>query len=454
MNGYRPVYWSRGLFLHPQHFQAADAEMQRRTELLRLHGLPFFRGVGLLKWRGASIGHSLEIEQLEAIFPSGAAVNVPYDAAVAPLAVTADWPEPDKPGALYLGLALEDSAGNNAEPEGGAGGKRFVYTESPERLPDLYGSAPPAPVQRLRYAPVLIRDVDSEHYPNFELLPIALVRRAGEQVELDTRFTPPLFRLEASRRLTSLVQDVQDTALSCAGRLAGYKNTEGSESADMQFLINFTVLNILNRNIPLLSHLRSAPDIHPWHVYGALRVLLGELSTFYDDIDCLGRHSASDDTLPDYTHDNPGACFETLCAQLQQLLTGLGLSVSKTLDLLPAPPYFSAVVPDDFISPACRYWLMVRAAQLSGSETDNFPRYAKLGTSDRLNTIIAKAVSGVPLTKMRSAPPGFAKRADTTWYMVDSAHPLWQTIATQKKISLFWEGAPADAQVKLAAIGR
>jgi type VI secretion system protein ImpJ len=454
MNGHRPVFWNRGLFLHPQHFQAADAETQRRTELLRLYGLPFFRGVGLLKWRSENIGHSLGIEQLEAIFPSGAVVNVPYDAAVAPLAMSADWPEPDRPGILYLGLALEDAAGNNAEPEGGPGGKRFVYTETPERLPDLYGSAPPAPVQCLRYAPVLIRDIDGKRYPNFELLPLALVRRSGEQVEMDTHFTPPVFRLEASRHLSSLVQDVQDTALSCAGRLAGYKNTEGSESADMQFLINFTVLNILNRNIPLLGHLRSAPDIHPWHVYGALRVLLGELSAFYDDIDCLGRHSASDEHLPNYTHDNPGACFEAICALLQQLLTGLGLSASKTLDLPAAPPYFSATVPDDFISPACRYWLMVRTAQFSPSDADSFPRYAKLGTSDRLNTIIAKAVSGVPLTKMRSAPPGFAKRADTTWYTVDSAHPLWQTIVTQKKISLFWEGAPPDAQVKLAAIGR
>jgi type VI secretion system protein ImpJ len=454
MNGHRPVFWSRGLFLHPQHFQAADAETRRQTELLRRYGLPFFWGVSLLQWRGANIGHSLDVERIEAVFPSGAAVNAPYDAVLAPLAINADWPEPDKPGVLYIGLALEDAAGNNAEAEGGPGGKRFVYAETPERLPDVYGSAPPAPVQRLRYAPVLIRDVDGERYPNFELLPIALVRRAGEQVALDPHFTPPLLRLEASRHLSSLVQEVQDTALSCAGRLAGYKNTEGSEGADMQFIVNFSVLNTLNRNIPLLDHLRSAPDIHPWHVYGALRRLLGELSTFYDDIDCLGRHSASNDAVPNYTHDNPSACFETLCALLEKLLTGLGLSASKTLDMLPAPPYFSAVLPDDFISSACRYRLMIRSAQIGAVDAENFPRYAKLGTGDRLNTIIAKAVSGVPLTLLRAAPPGFVKRADTMWYAVDSAHPLWQTVTTLKKISLFWEGAPPDAQVKLAAIGR
>jgi type VI secretion system protein ImpJ len=454
MNGHRPVFWSRGLFLHPQHFQAADEEMRRGTELLRVYGLPFFWGVSSLTWRGANIVQSLEIERIEAVFPSGAVINAPFDASPAPLAMTADWPEPDRPGILYMGLALEDAAGNNAEPEGVAGGRRFVYPENPELLPDAYGSAPPAPVQRLRYAPVLIRDADKERYPNFELLPLALVRRTGERVELDPHFTPPLLRLEASRHLSSLVREVQDTALSCAGRLAGYKNTEGSESADMQFVVNFTALGILNRNIPLLEHLRSAPDIHPWHIYGALRRLLGELSTFYDDIDCLGRHSSSDETVSGYTHENPGACFGEICASLQKLLAGLGLSAAKTLDLLPDPPYFSAALPDDFLSPSCRYWLMIRSAQLRPADAENFPRYAKLGTSDRMNTIIAKAVSGVPLTMMRSSPPGFAKRADTAWYMVDSAHPLWQTAAVQKKISLFWEGAPADIQVKIVSIGR
>jgi type VI secretion system protein ImpJ len=440
--------------LHPQHFQAADDETRRHTELLRRYALPFFWGVNRLEWRGTDTGHSLEIERLEAIFPSGAVINVPGDASLAPLVMNADWPEPDKPGTLYLGLALEDAAGNNAEVEKGPGGRRFVYTETPELLPDVYGSSPPAPVQRLRYAPVLIRDVERERYPNFELLPLALARRTGEHVELDTHFVPPLLCLDANRHLAALVQEVQDTALSCAGRLAGYKNTEGGEGADMQFVINFSALGILNRSIPLLAHLRSAPDVHPWHIYGALRLLLGELSAFYDDIDCLGRRSASDDSIPNYTHDNPGDCFEKLCAMLQRLLTGLGLGASRALDLMPAPPYFSASLPDDFISPACRYWLMLRSDRLSPEEAEKFPRYAKLGTRDHLNTVIAKAVSGVPLTLMRSAPPGFAKRADTAWYTVDVAHPLWQNIAAQKKISLFWEGAPDNAHIKIVAIGR
>jgi type VI secretion system protein ImpJ len=422
---------------------------------LRLYGLPYFWGVRRLVWRGSVAENSLEIERLEAIFPSGAVLNVPYDASLAPLSLKEGWPEPDKPGTLHLGLALPKAGGNNAAPEGDFAGARFVYAEKPEQMPDIYDTAPPAPVQRLRYAPVLIKDADLGQYPDFETLPLALVRRVGEHIELDPYFIPPLLCLDANAHLSGLAQEVQDMAVSCAGRLSGYKNTEGGvENADMSFILNFTALGILNRNIPLLAHLRSGPNIHPWHVYGLLRQLAGELSTFFEDLDCLGRSSAAAEGIPAYRHENPRETFEPLCALLRKLLGGLGSGASKILPLLYAPPYFSADIPDNFLSPACTYWLSIRSDGLTEATADNFPRLAKLGTQERLSTIIAKAVSGVPLTKIRTAPPGFIKKTDTAWYSIDSAHPLWQGIVEQSRISLFWESAPEGAQAQLVATGR
>ncbi|MDR0826964.1 MAG: type VI secretion system baseplate subunit TssK [Desulfovibrio sp.] len=456
MKGHRPVFWNQGLFLHPQHFQAADEETRRLIEPLRQFGLPFFWGVRRLVWRDVASQSSLEIENLEAVFPSGAVVNVPFDAALRPLALDAKWPEPDRPCLLYLGLALPQTGGANAAPEGERDGKRFVYAEEPENLPDMYGAGAPAPVQRLRYAPVLIRDSEKKRYTNFEMLPIALVRRIGEHIELDAHFLPPLLCLDANQHLSGLVREVEDMALSCANRLSGYKSiaADDNASAGIDFVLNFTALGILNRYIPLLAHLRAAPGIHPWRIYGALLQMLGELSTFYDNVDCLGRGTASGETLPDYNHESPGECFGAVCGLVKKLMADLHISAAKTLPLLPEPPYFSADIPENFLSVSCKYWIMVHVEHLTETMADNFPRLAKLGTRQRLNTIIAKAVSGVPLTKARSAPPVFTRGADTAWYVVDTAHPLWQNITDEGKVSLFWEGAPNSAQISLVATGR
>ncbi|MDR1360530.1 MAG: type VI secretion system baseplate subunit TssK, partial [Deltaproteobacteria bacterium] len=202
MNGHRPVFWSQGLFLHPQHFQAAEDELRRQIDPLRLYGLPCFWGVRRLVWRDGTIDHALEIESLEAIFPSGAVINAPYDSSVPPLALADGWPEPDRPGTVHLGLALPGADGNNAALEGESAGVRFVYSETPEQMPDVYGASPPAPIQRLRYAPVLIRDRDLEKYPNFETMPLALARRVGEHIELDQSFIPPLLCLDAGPALS------------------------------------------------------------------------------------------------------------------------------------------------------------------------------------------------------------------------------------------------------------
>ncbi|MBQ4133683.1 MAG: type VI secretion system baseplate subunit TssK [Desulfovibrionaceae bacterium] len=455
MKGHRPIFWSQGLFLHPQHFQAADEALAAQTELLRLHGLPHFWGIRRLVFSDSALDHSVSLKQVEAVFPSGAALNVPFDASLAPLALGSDWPAPDRPGTLYLALALPKSGGNNASPESAEfAGTRFVYAEEPETMPNMYETGAPAPVQRLKLAPVLIRDIDLERYTDFETMPVAVLRRLGEHIELDPLFMPPLLCLDASLPLESMLREVEDTALSCAGRLAGYKTNVGSDVADMRFILNFAALGILNRHIPALAHLRSSPNIHPWHVYGALRVLAGELSGFYEDMDCLGRTSSDMEGIPAYNHENPRSCFVPLCALLAKLMANLGIDQSKSLHLLPEPPYFSAELPEDFISPACRYWLWIRTAAMNENMAEELPRFVKLGAQDRLNLIIAKAVSGVPIVRTLSAPPGFLKRSDAAWYSIDTAHPLWQNIAEQGKISLFWEGAPEQAEVLLVATGR
>lgn len=457
MNGHRPVFWSQGLFLHPQHFQAADEAVERQIEPLRRHVLPFFWGLRRMELRNAALERfAVEIDGLEAVFPSGAVVSVPFDASIAPLALDDTWPGPDAPGILYLGLALPDKAGENAAPEGGQAGRRFVFANEPELLPDVYAAGPPAPVERLRYAPVLFRDRDRERYGNFEALPIASLSWAGERIQLDPHFLPPLLCLDASPRLSGMLQEIQNLALSCAGRLAGYKITAGAEGyeADLRFVLNFTALGILNRYIPALDHLRAAPHAHPWQAYGLLRQLIGELSSFSDEVDCLGRGTHTHDALPDYDHEKLRECFEAAQGLIQQLLAGLGADAARVLPLQPAPPYFTATAPDTFFSPSGRYWLTVRARNLPDRLAEELPRTVKLGAGERLGTLIAKAVSGIPLTRVSSPPPGFVRERNSAWYAVDAAHPLWREAQAQMKVSLFWEDAPEDAQAQLVATGR
>lgn len=455
MKGHRPVFWNQGLFLQPQHFQAADEAVRQQIEIVRQYGHPYFWGFQDLKFLGTPSMGSVSIESLEAIFPSGAALNVPYDASLTPLALDETWPSPDRPGLLYLGLALPKAGGANAalEKDGEFSGTRYVYSEDPEALPDQYSNAAPARVQFLKYAPILIRDIDKENYTNFECLPIAQLVRNGDHVEFDPRFIPPLLSLNVSQRFKVMMGELFNLALSCVSRLAGYKGRVISGTPDMNFMLNFSALMTLNRYIPRIKHLQSYENTHPWHVYGVLRSFVGELSTYFEEIDCLGRSDNDIEGLPDYDHQNPRVCFEAACELLSNLIGKLGTDRSKMLNLLASGPYFSADIPEDFISPAGRYWLYIQAGKLSDTLADEIPKITKLGMRDRLNVIIAKAVSGVTLSKVPSPPPGFLRSPNSAWYSIDSAHPLWNEIIEKRRVSLFWENAPENTDVRLVATG-
>ncbi len=59
-------------------------------------------------------------------------------------------------------------------------------------------------------------------------------------------------------------------------------------------------LAVLNRYGPLLTHYLETPQLLPWHLYGSLRQLVGELSLFSDRCDMLGQTPDGRALVPAY----------------------------------------------------------------------------------------------------------------------------------------------------------
>ncbi len=115
-----------------------------------------------------------------------------------------------------------------------------------------------------------------------------------------------------------------------------YKNPAGLGSGDLDFTstVFLLVLRTLNRYAPQLDHFAAAPHIHPWHAYGLLRQIIGELSSFSREMSALGEGPDGQKVLPDYDHENIGPCFE----KAREIITNI-------LDSLTAGP--------EFIEPVC-----------------------------------------------------------------------------------------------------
>src|SRR5262245_4750201 len=82
----RAVHWFEGMFLTPQHFQAADRYLDRRLQETEDWYRPFNWGLRSVELDADAIANSMmTLLKCEARFPDGTHLSIPKDTAVPPL---------------------------------------------------------------------------------------------------------------------------------------------------------------------------------------------------------------------------------------------------------------------------------------------------------------------------------------------------------------------------------
>ena len=230
-----------------------------------------------------------------------------------------------------------------------------------------------------------------------------------------------------------------------------YKMPKGFSTSDFEahFLPYLLALSAFNRTLPLLNHIISTPCSHPWTVYGVLRQIVGELSTFTERITALGFLKDGTAMLPDYDHEDLGRCFGDAELLLEELLSALIISGENLIYLTRDGNSFSAELTADDLNPRYNYTIVVQTASDQEMVVNSLQRVAKIGCSDQIQAMVARALPGVPLRQRLVPPPGLPKRPDSHYFKLDHKNPQWQLIVDSGQISLYWDEAPEDATVEL-----
>jgi type VI secretion system protein ImpJ len=128
--------------------------------------------------------------------------------------------------------------------------------------------------------------------------------------------------LSAVPALERLIKEVRDQISARGRQLEAYKRDRGIHTAefgsrDMVFLL---ALRSLNRYVSMLVHLTEAGHVHPWTVYGVLRQLIGEMTTFSERISVTGTLDDGTVLVPVYRHQELWHCFSSAQSLVTQLL--------------------------------------------------------------------------------------------------------------------------------------
>jgi type VI secretion system protein ImpJ len=458
----RPLFWHQGLFLQPQHLQLHSRYAETVNLPLERHLQPYFWGVGSWQIQTTALNNrSFHLTEGRFLFPDMAYAVIGENALVIPRSFEDDWEEGGERFGVYLGLRKFNAGGNNVSVVADTGklaevGTRWVTSSASEQVPDLHQDGPPADVQRLHYVLKIFWESEKEQLGDYELIPLARLERDQDSVQLSPRYVPPCLSIGADSVLLGIVKEIRDQIGARSRQLEAYKRDRGLHSAEFgaRDMVYLLALRSLNRYAPLLAHMAAAQHGHPWSVYGMLRQLIGELSTFSGDISFSGEDSEGNKLLPGYDHSDIGKSYNAALELITRLLDQITAGPEYMIPLLYDGTYFGAELQPAVFEGGNRIYLVMETAADPETALQSIEATAKLGCRESLPILIARSLSGAAMTHLDDVPQELPRRAGALYFQVDHHSDQWAQVQKANNAALYWDSAPEDLKIELMAVGR
>ena len=331
---------------------------------------------------------------------------------------------------------------------------RFASLGQAETMPDLYAQGPSAEVRTLVHVVKVFFEPELETLDDYDLIPVAELVRDIDTVRSVSRIAPPCYALSGSQLLSDVLNDIRDDMAGRLRQIAEYKLPRDMQrdELDPDFLMLLQAVQALNRLVPSLVHLAETRQIHPWTVYGFLRVCVGELSTFSDRTDVLGRQNPKDEGIPPYDHLNLGACFLAARQLISQLLGEISVGPQFHAYFDPRDVFSVAVLPADFFGERHRFYLVTKTASNNDRLSQDFLAIARLASPSELPALIDHALPGIDLIEVLSPPQGLPQRPNTRYYRVEQISAAWETVEKEGELAMFRPTAPEDLRVEIVVL--
>ncbi|MCD6308067.1 MAG: type VI secretion system baseplate subunit TssK [Candidatus Latescibacteria bacterium] len=462
MNPSRPIFWYQGLFLQPQHFQQLDSYTQSVHTPHNVYQSPHFWGVCSFELREDSLKESIfEVAGGEFVFPDGSWVVFPDNAVIHPRSINTDDLEAGRSFKIYLGLKKWDQKKGNvtilSDPNDiGKVGTRFVTGDEPEKVRDLHHGDSDAPVRLMDHVLRIFFEHEIEHLTDYSLIPVSELTYEDEEFTVSRSYIPPLVTCAGSDSLIQIIHSVREQILVRCRKLEEYKSPREIQSAgfDSTYIVYLLALRSLNRYVPLLFHTTEVRHIHPWIVYGLFRQIVGELSTFTERIDSLGRLMDGTELLPQYKHDDLRHCFEEAQTLISELLSDIIIGPENIIHLKRKGDYFKAEIPVESFENRNVFYLVIMTAENQKKVLNIMKNIAKVSSDEQMSTLIGRSLPGIAMEYSLIPPPGLPTRPNAFYFKLDQAHPHWTEIHKSQNISMYWQKAPKDTMAEVIVLRR
>ena len=426
----RSIHWHEGMFLRPQHFQAADRyalHLAHRDEKWDLHYNWGLRAIDLDL--DALANNRLVIRSLKARMRDGTLVAIPEDGLLPSLDLQSAFSREDRVTVLLavpvLNLGKSNVAGDHA-----AEGARFSV--STQELEDENTGINP---QLLQVRSLNLRLLFStQDQAGYEVLPLARIEKAPSAEgtpQLDVTYIPPVLACDAWAPLQAgILETIYDRLGKKLELLAQQVVTRGitfDSQAQGDPLI-FNQLRVLNETSTLLGTLLFAQGVHPLPTYVELCRLVGQLAIFGE--------TRRPPELLRYDHDDLGGCFYRVKQHIDTLLNILVEPEYKERPFIGAGLRMQVSLESAWLE---SIWQMFVGVQTTLGAEDCIRLLTrsghqgldmKIGSSERVDEIYRLGEAGLKFAHSARPPRALPQAPGLVYFQMnrESQLPEWQRV--------------------------
>ena len=433
------VMWAEGLFLRPHHLQQSDRYAEHLVETRGRYATPYPWGFWHVEVdRDLAQQGKFAVTRAGGLFADGTPFDVPTDAVPSPI----DVPDGTAGDVVWLSMPERMPGSREVDEASGDAGSRFVADS--ESLVDATSSA--RAEEEVDIArPRLTYELRRSRKPGYESLPIARVLEVHDRtIVFDEKFAPTVLVCAAHPVFANWMDRVIGAVETRLEELARYASDPSSggglQSADYLFL------QLLNRTLPVLVHLRACGYTHPERLYTELVRFAGELATF----STTERRARS---YPAYDHNALEKVFAPVLDDLQDFLSA---RLQRRAIRLPldqrAPNAFVSPIRDRSLFRQATFILEVSARMPLTDIQYGFPQLFKVGPNTKMNDIVHTNLPGISLIHLPTPPSQIRSISDHLYFALDRNSAMWPEFSTAAAIGMHFSGDWPDLELDFWAV--
>ncbi len=429
------VHWHEGMFLRPQHFQAADRYWTETLQQSETWDHEYNYGLRTVEISAEAIAnYQLQLTLCQARMRDGTLVSLE------------PGNEPDrvdlKPAferesviKVFLAIPKLKLGSNNVGSADDSAMGKHRYVPETRAIDDESQGGNDQQIQ-LRRLNVRLA-LSTQDTSGYELLPIAQLKRAGEGESLprlDDAYIPPVLAIDAWAGLgRDIVREIYDQI----GQRIEVKSlqviTRGITlvSQDPRDVERLFMLKELNAAYTTLAVLAFARGVHPFVAYTELCRIVGQLAIF-------DNKTRRPPRIPPYDHDDLKGIFQYIKEQILRLLDAIPDFEFEQRPFVGEGLGMQVSLESRWFGSDWDWYVGVSHGSLSGPDCQALLRQLdwKLGSSRMVDVIFTQRREGLELSAVSQVPRALPNNRDWTYFSVTRERGAYEDVFLTQTLAM------------------